>query len=45
MGMARIIEAIFLLSCRHVTVPAPLIGAALRDRYGVTATTVLTSFR
>jgi hypothetical protein len=44
MGMARIIEGSFLPSCRHVTASAPLIGAALRDCYGVTATTVLNVF-
>ena len=44
MGMARIIEGTLLPSCRHVTVSAPLIGAALHDYYGVTATTVLNVF-
>ena len=44
MGMAKIIEGALLPSCRHVTASAPLIGAALRDYYGVTATTVLNVF-
>ena len=43
-GMAKIIEGALLPSCRHVTASAPLIGAALRDCYGVTATTVLNVF-
>ena len=44
MSLARIIEGRFLPSCRHITASAPLIAAALRDDYGVIATTVLNVF-